>query len=434
MLFTCAIVAAYVSANRHSMPTLELNAADRGLIMMSGWLGVLLVAADGIGSMDRLKTLLRRIVIGATAMAALGMTQFFTGLDAAKYIVIPGLTAHQPFSDLLSRSHLNRPSATALHPIEFGAVLAMIFPLAIHQARFAPPGLRLRRWLQVALIGMTLPMTVSRSAILGIVACGIVILPTWPKRDRRLAYLVALVSFVMMWGMIPGLLGTLRNLFLQVGSDSSSTSRTGAFSTAAPFIAQHPWFGRGFGTFLPQTYFFFDDQYLGSLVETGVIGLLALLALLATGWFAARAARRVTVDPEIRHLAQCLAASVVVATVAYATFDALSYTMAAGLTFLLLGCVGAAWRLTRSKPMTMGAEVDLLRASRETGHAVVLAAGEVQTSGSSLCEKVRCVAELLIFSPKEVSRYGLHSKKFLVMEHHCMKNLDVTHLVAGFGD
>ncbi len=56
-----------------------------------GWLGVLLLAADGIGSLDRLKTLIRRMVMGATAMAALGVTQFFIGVDLAKYIAIPGL-------------------------------------------------------------------------------------------------------------------------------------------------------------------------------------------------------------------------------------------------------------------------------------------------------------------------------------------------------
>src|SRR5580700_5580295 len=44
----CTVIATYVSANRHTMSTLELNGADRGLILVCGWLGVLLLAADGI--------------------------------------------------------------------------------------------------------------------------------------------------------------------------------------------------------------------------------------------------------------------------------------------------------------------------------------------------------------------------------------------------
>src|ERR1035437_4707338 len=118
ILFACVILASYVSANRHTLPTLEKNGADRGLISLAGWLGVLLIAADGIDSMDRLRTLVRRVVFGATAMAVLCMTQFFTGLDATKYIKIPGLVALAPFTDVLSRADFNRPAATATHPIE----------------------------------------------------------------------------------------------------------------------------------------------------------------------------------------------------------------------------------------------------------------------------------------------------------------------------
>jgi len=153
VLFTCVVIAAYISANRRTLPSLEQNGADRGLILMLGWLGIMLVAADGIPSMERLKTLLGRIVLGASAMSVLAISQFVTGLDAAKYIQIPGLTAQTPFTDLLTRNQLNRPSATAIDPIELACVLAICLPIAVHRARFAPPGKRLRRWLQAELIG-----------------------------------------------------------------------------------------------------------------------------------------------------------------------------------------------------------------------------------------------------------------------------------------
>ena len=48
ILFGCSILTTYVSANRHALPTLELNGADRGLIFTAGWLGVMLLAADCI--------------------------------------------------------------------------------------------------------------------------------------------------------------------------------------------------------------------------------------------------------------------------------------------------------------------------------------------------------------------------------------------------
>jgi polysaccharide biosynthesis protein PslJ len=347
VLFGCVTLAAYVSANRTIMSALTENGADRGLFLMAGWLGVVLLAADGIRQTDRLVVLLRRIVLGASAMAVLGIIEFVTGSDLTKYVSIPGLTLHMQITDLMTRDGLVRVIATAGQPLEFAAVLAMSLPLAIHQARFAPAGLRARRWIQVALIAMTMPMTVSRSAIFGLVAICIVLIPTWPRRDRRRAYLILVAGPILATLVKPSLVTGFGGLFGQLGTDSSSKSRLSAYSEAIPYIAHHPWLGQGFQTFYPQTYFFVDNQYLTSLIETGFLGLLAFVVLFATGWFTARSARFATADHRTRDLAQCLAASVVAAAVCFATFDALSFTIAPGLCFLILGCTGALWRLTR---------------------------------------------------------------------------------------
>jgi hypothetical protein len=347
VVFVCVIVASYVGANLHALSAVAQNGADRGLIIGFGWLGVLLLAADGISSLERLKVLLRRLVLGASLMAVLGISQFFTGLNAAKYIVIPGLTDQQPYTDISTRGDLFRPSSTAIHPIEFGYVLAVLLPFAIHQARYAPRGKRGRRWLQVALMATALPMTVSRSAILGLLVCLIVILPTWTKNERRMAYLSIVGGLFVLRAVIHGLVGTLRDLFLSIGTDSSTLSRTSAFGHAAPLLEAHPWLGQGFGTFLPNVLFYTDDQYLNSIIEIGLLGAISLVALFVTGWILARRTRRNVYSPEDKHLAQCLAAAMAIALVTYATFDALYFPMAASLTFLLLGCVGAAWRLSR---------------------------------------------------------------------------------------
>jgi polysaccharide biosynthesis protein PslJ len=349
IMFGCAILASYVSINRTAMATLAENGADRGIIAVCGWLGVLLLAADGIGRDARLTVLLRRIVLGASVLSVLAMVEFLTGSNLAHYVTIPGLSVQPQPTDLMNRDGLVRAMATTAEPLELAAVLAMSLPLAIHLARTGPARRRARRWLQAGLITAALPLTGSRSAFLALAAVALVLLPSWSRRDRWRAGLILLAAPAVAWLADPGLLGSFGSLFGQLGSDQSTRSRTGAWAAAAPFIAHHPWFGQGLGTFFPQVYFFVDDQYLTSMIETGVVGTLALLGLFATGWFLARSARRVA-DPAGRDLAQSLSASVVAAAVAFASLDVLSFSIATGLFFLLLGCTGAAWRLACDGP------------------------------------------------------------------------------------
>lgn len=346
--FAFIFIASYVSANRHSLDGTAQNAADRGMIFVAGWAAILLLAADGIENWDRLQTLLRRLVACISVLAAIGITQFTTGFNLADYIVIPGLSRQVAFVDLLTRGGLNRPSATTAHPLEFAAVLALGLPPALHQARFAERGVRFRRWLQVGLIATAIPLTVSRSAVLGLAVIAVALVPTWPRRHRRIAYPIIAGGIATLWVAIPTLIPLLYQLFSATGSESSSTSRLDAYSAAAPFISQHPWLGQGFQTFLPQTYFFVDDEYLTSLIETGVLGLLAVLILFVLGWRLARITRRACADEKARDLLQCLAVSVATAGVSFSSFDALGYATISGLTFLVVGCSAAAWRLART--------------------------------------------------------------------------------------
>jgi O-antigen ligase len=318
--------------------------------MLAGWLGTLLLTSDGVSSMERLRTLLRRVVTFATVAASIGIAQFFTGFNVANYVIIPGLQQQVPYSALLSRGDLRRPSSTALDPIEFAAVLVVTLPIAVHRARFAPPGRRLRRWLQVVLIASAVPLTLSRTAFTALAAVALVMLPTWSRKERWIAVVAGGAGLVAAYATVPSLLGTLSSLFINAGSDTSTLSRTTAFTLSAPFISHNPWLGVGFNTFFPQTTFFTDDQYLNTLISTGIIGLVTLAALFVTGWLTVRSARRHLVGKEDRDLAQTIAAAVAACAVTFVSLDVFSFEMISGITFLMLGCAGALWRLSREQP------------------------------------------------------------------------------------
>jgi polysaccharide biosynthesis protein PslJ len=345
-LFVTSILLAYMVGTLHPLPPDQLSGADRGLLSMMSWLGVALVAMDMLRTGESVRRLIRIVVVLVGIVAAMGLLQFATGFNLADLYHIPGLKINYDVAVVTERSDFRRVAATASHPIEFGVVLAMALPLALHVAFNAKD----RKWLWwgiVLVVGVASPMSLSRSAILGLFVAFIVLFAGWPS-SRRMGVLLVLPVFVIgLRFAIPGLVGTIKSLFSSLSSDPSIQGRTDDYKVVGQFISKSPWFGRGFGTFLPHDFFILDNQYLGAIIETGYIGLAALILLFGVGFVTARGARVRLVDPEQRDLAQSLAASVLVAGIGYVTFDGLGFPMVTGLLFLLLGCIGALWRISR---------------------------------------------------------------------------------------
>jgi O-antigen ligase len=143
--------------------------------------------------------------------------------------------------------------------------------------------------------------------------------------------------------LIPGLIGTITALFASFlsNSDSSTQARTVKYGAIVPYFEEHPLFGRGFGTFTPDLYFFTDNQYMLTLAEMGLLGIVALFTLFITGIHHGGAIRRLARTDSDRELGQAFFASSLVALVISATFDSLSFPMFAGIFFLLLGAGGS---------------------------------------------------------------------------------------------
>lgn len=333
--FLLCVLISYVVANVRPIDALEGRAADRGLLNVCAWAGVWLLTSEGIGRRADLEVLLRRMVTLGSVMAGIGVVQYLTGFDASSLIVIPGLSSSG--LEAATRNGLNRPASTTAHPIEFGVVMAMLIPLALHQLNTAT-GRRGWARLRLFLIATAVLMSMSRSAILGIAVAGLMLVPTLPRRQRRQLYLALPLFAVSLKLLAPGLISTLIGLFSGISSDSSTASRTNSYSAVAPYIREWPIFGRGFGTFLP-SYRILDNQLLGALIEIGAVGLVALVVLLLTGPIRAwRTAKRQKAGSRSFSLGIALSCSAVVAALSFATFDALGFSVVATLTFFMGGC------------------------------------------------------------------------------------------------
>jgi hypothetical protein len=340
----------YAIGQSRGLPGVEVSAADRKLIATASTIGVGLFALDLIPSRERLDTLLRRVTTFAMVGAIVGFLQFTTDIDLAERIRIPGLHPYKEFTGFKSRgaSDFLRVTGMSAHPIEFSVVMGMALPLAIHYAMHAPPKKRTFRWFVVGAIAAGIPLSVSRSGMLAIAVTFVVLGIAWAPAIKGKAVIATIGALGAMSVAVPGLLGTIRSMFVNWGQDDSVAGRTQDYGIVWDYIGQRPWFGRGPGTFLPSRYIVLDNEFLYTLVTMGWIGVITLVVLLWGGIHYCRRLNRTGGDDTTRHLAQALLAAIWAGLITSFTFDSLSFSMFAGIFFFLFGMVGAVWRLDRA--------------------------------------------------------------------------------------
>ena len=341
-----ATLASFAVMHRHVVPGLEVNSADRYLVFLLGWSAVAFLIAEVTSSADALRNLVSVTVWSAAFVAAVGVMQFYTGFDLTRYLIkIPGLQANGDYVAVLSRASFRRPSGTATHPIEMACVVAMALPLSIHRGLHFG-GTMLRRWGPVVPLALAVPVAVSRSALLGAIAGGAVyfIGLDGKTRLRGLGIAALMLPFVFMTS--PGLLGTLKTLVFGAPSDDSITTRTSDYAVVARLLRNSPIVGRGPDTFLA-SYRILDNEYLLTLVNLGIFGLICTLIFFATTIGLGRGVRQRTSDAATRDLGQALAASGAVVLVSGMAFDSMTFPMFAGFVPVYLGLAGAAWGLVR---------------------------------------------------------------------------------------
>lgn len=357
-LLAAAVLMAYVADATRGSSHEEVLAADRGVIGLLVWVSLVVLVSAGVHERERLDTLLRRMIVMATVVAVIGYYDFFTATNIADSIRIPGLHSSVAGIRTLDRGSFVRPRSTTAQALEFGGMLAIMLPFAVQQA--LDPVRRhahvLRRWGPVVAIGGALPLTVSRTSIIGALIVVLVLLPRWKPQRRWSAIGLLFASVGVFKVLVPGLIGTITTLFSTFlsNSDSSTQARTVKYSAIVPYLRERPFFGRGFGTFTPDLYFFTDNQYMLTLAEMGLLGLVALFALFLTGIHHGGSVRRLARTESDRELGQAFFASATVALVISATFDALMFPMFAGMFFLTLGAGGSCLGFVRRDATAAG--------------------------------------------------------------------------------
>jgi len=350
VLAAVALASVVVSLSR-PIEADEMGLSILSFVMLLSWLGGLLLASDGVTSFDRLQTLVSRVAVVGSAFAGFGLVQFVTKTAWVDRLSIPGLVVNTPVYPLTERDGYARAFSTAIHPIEFGSVIAMLLPLTIVFGLLGSGHRRVSwvRWIPAGVTVLAAALSSSRSTIVGVVIGAVLLWPALSGIQRVVGGIATLVLGIFVFITVPGMVGTISGLFGGfVGLDSSVASRVDSFPLAMSYFSRAPVLGRGFGTFLPR-YRIFDDQYLLALVEMGVLGLIAIVALWVVPVLGiVRVLAGTSPGSTQRLLGAGLLASCVVGGVGLALFDGFGFPMMPAIWFVLLGLAGAYRRLSRA--------------------------------------------------------------------------------------
>ncbi len=334
----------FAAAMLRGQPVDQVSPATTALFRLASWAGVFFVAMDGISTHADAAKLVRRLAVGAAVLAGLGLAQFATGQTLLDWTSgIPGLTVD--VAGVATRGPFTRAAGTAIHPLEYATVVVAGLPLAITAA--ASWGFRARAsrnagwwWVAVAVITIASVIAVSRSAIVGLAVAVVFSLPAVPVVFRWVIGIGGGILSLVVLAAVPGLLSTIVSLFAGTSNDSSTQSRIGALARVPEFLSSSPLIGQGFGAFLPR-YYIFDNAWVLLLVELGIIGVMcfAMVVILAVGsayWASWRSP-----DARTKAMSKAIAASMITIAVLMLFFDGLSFTISAGLFFLMAGMTAA---------------------------------------------------------------------------------------------
>ncbi|MEU4695276.1 O-antigen ligase family protein [Actinoplanes sp. NPDC023714] len=347
LAYVVAMLVSYAVGFLRGLSVMEANGADRALLMMLAFTGVILIMADGLPNWERLNGVLRVFVWCSAFMAVVAMFQAVLKLDVTQYLMVPGLQPKGYMPDFETRGAAIRVASTTGHYIEMSACMAVALPLAIHFARFSVEKWRRRLFLVAALlVAAAIPLTISRT---GVVAAGIALaamLPVWGWRMRYNIFAMGVGLMGVLMVAKPGLLGTIRDLFTGANEDTSIQARTDRYGMVGHYFAQRPWLGRGTGTWIPPQYQILDNQWLTLALNGGILGVAALAALHVTAITLTVMAWRRSGSEEQRHLCAALISAQLGALFVAAFFDSLSFSTYATVISLMIGACATVWRFT----------------------------------------------------------------------------------------
>lgn len=314
-----AVVASMTLATVMNLPLMSnqevLGALRRVALFAVDFFLLFVIVLSALHRPGRTERMMKIFTLLVTATAVVGLIEHILGRsifeDVAK--VLPpavGRTLTEVVqSTPRARGFINRVRSTLEHPLAFGIVLNMALPMAAVFAMRAKQNRARVGWVVTALlIGSAILLTAGRSiyALAGLTFLTMLVL--LPDRRARLGVFALALMIGALFVSQSDVRRTMFSFFKPYRGgvlEGSINSRVLDYRPVLERVEQKPIAGWGPRTFsrpslarnnlVPDPVnMVLDNTYLGHLAETGVIGLLALLSLMAvvyaTAWRSLRLA------------------------------------------------------------------------------------------------------------------------------------------------
>jgi O-antigen ligase len=321
----------------------QFATAAKRLVMLAGFALVYVSVVLLLGRRQQILAIVRILVNLGFVVAVAGIAERLVRVNPLRRLqeVIPILEMYRG-TGIAVRGAGNRILGTANHPIEFGAVMALILPLTLFLA-FAARDTRPRLWYGAAATAQALALmfSASRSALIALAVAFVILMVGAKPKHRGTMLALAATGAVATHFLFPGVLSTfssmLRPAWLIYDETTGTSTRFGDYPAVAALFWARPLLGMGYEALDVERYFHLDNQYLKFLVELGALGVFMI------AWFferllrpLLRAMRENALDEPIP-LAGTLLASVASYVVSCAFFDTFGFPQVTNLFFLVAG-------------------------------------------------------------------------------------------------
>ena len=354
LLFGIAVVGS-IATNPGSIAASGVaNNVTKELLFLLSFFLVFYLVVSVVRTPGSIHVVLKTLVAAAAIVALFAIIERRTRYNVFNHLqpLLPLLEFRGELDEAgIKRGSGLRTYASAQHPIALGAMFVMLTPIAFYLFHSTRRAIWAAASVLIVFGALT---TISRTSITMLATALIVFLVLQPASVKKLLPLV-LPALIVVHLALPGVIGSLRQSFFppqglidqqQVNSGRVSGER---LDPQFAIIRGQPAFGQGYGTRqttgLEKNAEVLDNQWLGTAVETGLVGIFAWAWIFVR--FVRRAGRAAKADGSDRGwLLTAFAASAAAFPVGMFTFDAFSFIQATFVLFMLLslGASALAWR------------------------------------------------------------------------------------------